>query len=411
MINFKNIDSATCTSRENLVFLTAYNKAFIYDLNTKSVIAEFKIPNVGGFYHIAFENYMTIYADDPCILDLDSMKIIHKWSLNYFYRLVENQLLREEYKEKVNNKSSIAKGFSLEIYGGYIADINRERLTMLVSYGVFGYDNCVKYVDLAEIEMGTWKYIGYKNDSIDTLEHKFICKQNKYPFLCYDDETLEKLLGQLNIGPYSNWKDDDWPLVLYYPKYKVLFKGGFMYELDGLDKAGEDELPPDDEFNQKGFDSEKYLRENGVTDKALKYLSPEIVMEGGYLWALDSLEKKAKELNLSSKIGDFFNASYATEEEYIFHNVGLFDLMVTDDGFGEFVEEGDEEEFNELIKVLNLIGAMQAVKIVKKCIAKSENNKGDKNKFDEIVALADEIEDDYIGLAIDYIKKKRGILG
>lgn len=183
-----------------------------------------------------------------------------------------------------------------------------------------------------------------------------------------------------------------------------------MYELDNDKNLEEDMLPSDDEFNQKGFDGEKYLRENGVTDKALKYLAPEIVMEGGYLLALASLEKKAKELNIGIKFGDILNVSFLTEEEYIFYNIGLFDLMVTDDGFGEFFEDGDEEEFKELIKVLNLIGAKQTVKIVKKCIAISENSKGDKNKFDDIVALADDIEYDYIGLAINYIKKQRGLV-
>lgn len=414
---FKGVDAICCTGKENLLLL-AGRKAKIYDLETKSIVSEIKVTGgVGIFANVGYENYLATDSEPVCIIDLDRMEVVHKFSTYGIYKFILKNLLNGKYRKE--DKKTVSDGYDVDNFHCYAVDLNKEKLVLEISYTVFGRENYAeKNVDLAEFETGSWKYIGHKNVAVGdkACSNYLYQREFKYPFLCYDREKLNQILERLNL---ETCPENLAPIiqryfrnsVLYYPKYNVLIYKDCLYGLDGNYTEPVDELPADDEFRRKGFDAEKYLSENGVTDKALKYLSPELILEEGFSRALNSLEKKSEELNI--KIKDILTTPHVTEEEYLFYQMGSFDLMVTDDGFGEFFEDGDDGDFNELIKVLNLIGAKQTVKVVKKCIAMAKKYRGDKHAmgehFDELVSLAEDIEDDYVELTVNYVKSKRGI--
>jgi hypothetical protein len=161
-------------------------------------------------------------------------------------------------------------------------------------------------------------------------------------------------------------------------------------------------------------DSETYIRKHGVDVFAINNYSDEEIIHGGYFWTLDNIEKKAKKAGV--RLQDFIGNEQITELENVLYAIGWFETELGEGGFGQYVFNGEQFEFDFLIKALNLVGAKDMVKVVRmgvklKVDFKNRGNSTD-NDYERLTQklndFADEINEEYVQFAVEYCKNKIG---
>jgi hypothetical protein len=167
--------------------------------------------------------------------------------------------------------------------------------------------------------------------------------------------------------------------------------------------------PRADIFDDEG---ENFIIKNGLTKDALEQLTAEEILHGGYFWALDSIENKAKAAGIGLR--DFIGNEQITDTENALYAVGWFETELDEGGIDQYFSNGEQFEFDFLIKALTLIGANETVKVIQKGIKlkagfekKADPTESDYEKLSEkFEALENELTEDYKGLTIRYLKNK-----
>jgi hypothetical protein len=160
-------------------------------------------------------------------------------------------------------------------------------------------------------------------------------------------------------------------------------------------------------------DSENYIRKNGLTKEIFDSLSDDEILHGGFFWAFDRIEERAKKKGVDS-----FEYAYSNELadiERILFSVGRLDAEIANGGFSQYLSNSYDNDFDLLIKSLTLVGAEKTAQLIKKSAKlmndfdKKENKTdSDYEKIDERIENtdADLSGEDYVGLAIKYVKGK-----
>lgn len=224
----------------------------------------------------------------------------------------------------------------------------------------------------------------------------------KYSFLEYDEDVINKVLSTVKI------KNDKPCKVLFYnKKFNVVFFRNdddyYSYYIDDDGSADKINTTDNESLAQLGFKGQNYIRKNGLTEAVLNELAPEVVLDGGYFWALDSINRKEKQFNMS--FDEILNSDKVTDEELILYTIGWLETEIGEGGIGQYFTNGDEKEFGCLIKALKIIGATETIKVIEDGIKRKQKNVSDEEYLD----LEEKLDEDYVGLAIQYIKKIKSV--
>lgn len=135
------------------------------------------------------------------------------------------------------------------------------------------------------------------------------------------------------------------------------------------------------------------------------------ILSVGYEWALANIEKEAEKAG--EKFYRYLGEFNLTDEENILYSIGWLHAEMDNGGMSQYFTNGDKLEFALLLRAFNVIGAEKTVKVILKGIKliddfnKKENpTDSAREKLDEkLDDLENKLGEDYVQLAIDYIKK------
>ncbi|MBD5636208.1 MAG: DMP19 family protein [Clostridia bacterium] len=156
--------------------------------------------------------------------------------------------------------------------------------------------------------------------------------------------------------------------------------------------------------------TEKYVTEHGITKDLLEKCDDGEVLYLGYFWALESIERKAKEAGIPTY--DFVCDPAVTDEENILYSVGWLNTEVDEGGVEQYFSNGSEEEFEALLNALQTVGATQTYKTVSKCVKlrkkydalENPTESASEKLCEKISDEWDNLTEDYVCLAITYIR-------
>gem|GEM_PF-2711474 len=140
--------------------------------------------------------------------------------------------------------------------------------------------------------------------------------------------------------------------------------------------------------------SENYISKNGLSKFVFDTYSEEDIIHGGYFWALDKGKLGHKE----------------TKEIKVLLSIGWLETEIGCGGLGQYLQNGNKEDFDKLIKSLGRIGANKTLKVIKDAaiLVEDYNNEvyDDDNFSYEVEVLEERLNnEDYIKLAVEYLKK------
>lgn len=393
----KQVKGVTITGMENLVVFSFINKIAIFNLEKREIVAEFKTPYNDYSGHIEYGKYVGIDAKIPCLIDLEKMEIIKKFNGQ---SITKKYLIEPKYK---------SKEYDVECDGVVIIDIFADKILCHITYSVSGYGissldekhSVLCTFDISTFELVNWENAPRPSEWWRWNVYEYKRNDHRYDYLEYDESLTNDLMSVLDLKKEMNFR-----VMFYNKKYNVIFfQNGdccYSYYIDDNGSAEIANKEGKDFLAKLGDDEQKYIRKNGLTTKVLEYLDPEVVLDGGYFWALDSIERKAKQYNMS--FDDILSCDKITDEELILYTIGWLETEIGEGGIGQYFTNGDEQEFGCLIKALKIIGATQTVKVVQEGIKRKQKNVSDEDYFD----LEEKLDEDYVGMAIDYIKKLKG---
>jgi hypothetical protein len=165
------------------------------------------------------------------------------------------------------------------------------------------------------------------------------------------------------------------------------------------------------EISDTDNNSEEYVKEHGLTKEYVETHDPYEVIEAGYYWALESLEKKSKRANVS--LYDYVENGDISDIEKILYAVGWAQIYSGDEGISGYFINGNAIDNNLLIEALKLIGATQTAKAAQKCLKAVEAYNKKQSASDEsyerltekIEELWENADEEYTELAVEYLKK------
>lgn len=243
-----------------------------------------------------------------------------------------------------------------------IADTNVYRLYFIIDLEMRTVTNCT----MEELEKGLIGYTKADNEKNGKIPEEY---QSIQYVSCFYENDKFKFVGS-------------WNNLMIVPKGQVKNKKNAVSAL--MD------------------DCETYIRENGITKYMLENYGEEEIIHGGYFWALDSIEEKAKLGNAES-----------TETEGILYSIGYLTEEIGNGGFEQYLSNGRPHDFELLIKSLKLIGAIKTAKIVEKAVKIQTAFDGGENHsdsdYEKLSAKIDDLQgeldaDDYVELAVKYLR-------
>ncbi len=393
----KNVRGVSQTGIKNLVVFSYLNKIAIFDLEKREVIKEIIIRNCNFLDHVTFGKFIGIYASIPCLIDLEKMEIVKKLNA---YDIAKKLLKKQKYQ---------LSNYYMETNGCKIVDILPEKFLYLARYKISPFSNLNEtemHTAICSFSILTGELLSFEEykDEYSYFHKCYEREEPKYSFLEYDDDVIDKVVSSIKIK-----KEKNFSVLLYNKKYNVLFfRNGdhcYSYYIDSCNETNDEVvIPENDLFNKPGFDEQDYIRMHGLTCEVLNYFSDEELLDGGYFWALESIERKEKELNIP--FYSLFKENKITNEELILFSVGLFETFLQDDGLEEYFASEANEGVAYLIKALKLIGAEDTAKSIKKGIKILACNDSE-DKTEKFIKLEEELDEDYIGKAIQYIKNSK----
>ena len=168
--------------------------------------------------------------------------------------------------------------------------------------------------------------------------------------------------------------------------------------------------------NESNNDFEDYVLKHGIDKYVAENLSDEDltnfaedILRSGYNWALEQIEKKAKDAGL--KTDDFLEKEQVPQDEKILYSVGWLQGEIENGGIEQYFCNNGKRDFELLINSLTTVGASETVSAIKKGVRMIENfNKKTSPSDYEYEKLSErfsnlecDLQEDYAALTIKYL--------
>ncbi len=382
---------------------TSSTKVLFYSINTKEIVNR---------YSLRFSKKQNAYM----------VEVENAFFCRNANTIIFHVCYKDEESEKFNKHGIFAYNLDSKTYTKIIEDISP--FAECVDYkNQFVFINSIRYE----------KYIYVINEQLDckSVELKEeIKKLINHKHLSFDYET--GLLVYYDTEEYRDPNKRGWERGCVTAKN---IYDGYTYYGEGknylaLDFDGNIQpWQPAHRYNEKpqkaiscnsDINFEDYVYEHGIDEFVAKNLSEEELesiseelLQGGYNWALEKIEKKAKDAGLG--LYEFLGNEQITEDESILYSVGWLQAEIENGGMEQYFSNGDKKEFDLLIKALTTVGATETVEAIKKGarIIATFNKKQNPTEYEceklseKFENLECELTDDYAKLTIQYIKKSK----
>lgn len=398
--------------------------AYFYDLNYQLIYKEPKLRHMDTVHFVDEDLCAFVETSSTKILfySIKTREIVNRYSLRFSKK-------QNEYLIEVENAFFCRKANAIIFYAWY-----EDKELKFGKYGIFAYNlNSKSYTKIVDDINIFARCFNYKNyyaffNTFKTEVFMYVINEN---LECKKIEFDEHIY-ELKRSKYIRFDAENGLIVFI---YKQDHFDGYTYygngtEFTAIDFDGNIQpWQPAHRYNEKpqkaiscnsDINFEDYVYEHGIDEFVAKNLSEEELesiseelLQGGYNWALEKIEKKAKDAGLG--LYEFLGNEQIAEDESILYSVGWLQAEIENGGMEQYFSNGDKKEFDLLIKALTTVGATETVEAIKKGarIIATFNKKQNPTEYEceklseKFENLECELTEDYAKLTIQYIKKSK----